>query len=298
MKILLATDGSESSLQALHYLKDLRCQNAISVTVFTAIAYPQPILGDVATDWIPDYLLHQHDVAREHQTQCLTSLHEAGLIAESVVEDGDPGTRIVEKADELGVDLVVVGAKGHSAIDRILLGSVSDYVATHCNCSVLVHRTVSESGTDANAAPILISVDGTEASDMAVRHFSQFNWPETVVGSVFCVVPVVRTFRRDLFPSAMAQAAQRRDAARRETQRVALRLENCFGELQTDVVESDHVGDAIVNQADKLNANVLVLGDSGRGMVGRLLLGSESRYVLHHAECSVWIGRDREVAVT
>jgi nucleotide-binding universal stress UspA family protein len=53
---------------------------------------------------------------------------------------GRPEYAIIEAATREGVDLVVVGSRGLSGLSRVLLGSVSEYVATHAHCSVLVTR--------------------------------------------------------------------------------------------------------------------------------------------------------------
>lgn len=58
----------------------------------------------------------------------------------SQIVEGHPGSTIVEQAGSLGAELVVLGAIGMNTLNRIMLGSVSDFVATHAPCSVLVVR--------------------------------------------------------------------------------------------------------------------------------------------------------------
>jgi nucleotide-binding universal stress UspA family protein len=53
---------------------------------------------------------------------------------------GRPEYAILEAAEREGADLVVLGSRGLSGVTRMLLGSVSEYVATHGHCSVLVAR--------------------------------------------------------------------------------------------------------------------------------------------------------------
>jgi nucleotide-binding universal stress UspA family protein len=53
---------------------------------------------------------------------------------------GRPEYAILEAAERERSDLVVVGSRGLSGVARVLLGSVSEYVATHAHCSVLVVR--------------------------------------------------------------------------------------------------------------------------------------------------------------
>ena len=57
------------------------------------------------------------------------------------VPSGSPKGVILEEAEALGADLIVVGSQGHGAIERFLLGSVSQAVALHAKCSVEIVRS-------------------------------------------------------------------------------------------------------------------------------------------------------------
>ena len=54
---------------------------------------------------------------------------------------GTPESRIVETAEEIQADLIIVGSHGYSRWERLLLGSVSNSVVQHAPCSVLVVRS-------------------------------------------------------------------------------------------------------------------------------------------------------------
>ncbi|EPS58073.1 hypothetical protein M569_16744, partial [Genlisea aurea] len=59
--------------------------------------------------------------------------------AESIIVEGDPKDKICEAAEQLNVELVILGSRGLGAIKRwALLGSVSDYCAHHLHCPVLI----------------------------------------------------------------------------------------------------------------------------------------------------------------
>lgn len=53
---------------------------------------------------------------------------------------GLPKRLIVEEAERFGADLIVVGSHGYRMWERMLLGSVSQAVAAHAECSVLIVR--------------------------------------------------------------------------------------------------------------------------------------------------------------
>ena len=56
------------------------------------------------------------------------------------MREGAPADEIMESARKCGADLIVVGSKGHSALETFLIGSVSQKIATYAPCSVLVVR--------------------------------------------------------------------------------------------------------------------------------------------------------------
>ena len=58
----------------------------------------------------------------------------------SVVEVGDPAQSVIEYAKENKFDLIVLGYRGHSAIEALLVGSVANKVTRYAPCSVLIYR--------------------------------------------------------------------------------------------------------------------------------------------------------------
>lgn len=94
-----------------------------------------PLSGYVVTS--PPRTQADLDRAREE----LSSLaKEAGVPVDSRVELGNPADRLCELAEQLSVDLLVIGARGLTAGTRWLMGSVSDRVVHHAPCPVLVVR--------------------------------------------------------------------------------------------------------------------------------------------------------------
>lgn len=68
------------------------------------------------------------------------SLQESGFRVSTVIEEGEPRTTIVDYAGRMKADLILVGSHGRRGLPRLLLGSVSEYVARHAPCSVEIIR--------------------------------------------------------------------------------------------------------------------------------------------------------------
>lgn len=73
-----------------------------------------------------------------HLVKIVRAARDAGVTAEFLVWDGDPGGSIAAAAEAENADLVVVGTRGRSGAERMLLGSVSDHVVRHAECPVMV----------------------------------------------------------------------------------------------------------------------------------------------------------------
>lgn len=70
-------------------------------------------------------------------TDWLKDAERAGVKVAAAHEHGDPKDRIIQYADEKRVDLVVMGTKGSTGRDRVLVGSVAENVVRRSHCPVL-----------------------------------------------------------------------------------------------------------------------------------------------------------------
>ncbi|HVC00208.1 MAG TPA: universal stress protein [Candidatus Dormibacteraeota bacterium] len=72
--------------------------------------------------------------------QTAKPLRGAGYRVTTAIEEGEPRTAIVDYAERVKADLIVVGSHGRRGLSRLLLGSVSEFVARHAACSVEIVR--------------------------------------------------------------------------------------------------------------------------------------------------------------
>jgi nucleotide-binding universal stress UspA family protein len=210
---------------------------------------------------------------------------------ESVIREGLVGHEIVEEVKQRNCDLVVIGAKGHSALDRILLGSVSDYVATHVPCSALIVRPTGLQQDSERPARTAVGFDESESSVHAVENFRRLRFRRPMHLDVVAICQVIRTFRQDLLPNVVAARAEMRQAHAKIAEQGVKSLESYAAHIEPHVIEAEHVGQAMVEFAESHQCDFVVVGDTERGVIGRWFFGSVSRYVLRHAGCSVWISR-------
>ena len=134
-EILVATDGSESSGDAVGQAIELARSSGASLTVVYVRHAPLPVLGQ------PFYqrsLSGELRAANETVASAAALARQAGVETETEVLGGDPPDRILELARLRDVDLIVVGSRGLGPIAGTLLGSVSREVLHHADRPVLI----------------------------------------------------------------------------------------------------------------------------------------------------------------
>jgi nucleotide-binding universal stress UspA family protein len=147
MKILLATDGSPCSEDAVKMISRFAFSEEDSLKVISVIDMALPLSIDIYGGFLPPNVELEAAV-RENAERILKET--VGQITSSAKIDprqittevlfGSPESRIVETAEEMHADVIVVGSHGYNSWERLLLGSVSDSVVHHAPCSVLVVR--------------------------------------------------------------------------------------------------------------------------------------------------------------
>lgn len=135
-RILVAYDGSPSSTKAFSLGMELGAKYGAELLVL-AVARPPDFGTEVETEAvIENSRKHCHDILRPLHA----AVAAANLAARFDVVTGHPGEQIVRHAEDWKAELIVVGHRGRSFLDRLLIGSVAGYVINHSPCAVLVAR--------------------------------------------------------------------------------------------------------------------------------------------------------------
>ena len=172
--LLVAVDGSDASLHALREAFKLATG---WVTVLTVTA---PYEGDLRFLGVPD-------LERVLREPCDTALaraqelaDEASALIQPLCERGEPHERIVAQAAAGSRDPIVMGAKGHSFLERALLGSVTQRVIGFSKTDVLVVPMAGEIAWE----KILLATDGSEYSRRP--HHGPWTWPRPMAVNSRC----------------------------------------------------------------------------------------------------------------
>ena len=142
MKLLVAVDGSVFSANAARALASRPWPRGSEVRIITVAQ-----TGAQAGFYWVTYSQAQEidDLRRRASGEIVEAARKlvepSGLPVSTFVLEGDPKTALIEECERWGANLVFVGSHGLRGLERLLLGSVSETVATHAPCSVEVVRT-------------------------------------------------------------------------------------------------------------------------------------------------------------
>jgi nucleotide-binding universal stress UspA family protein len=142
LTILVGTDGSETANRAVARAAELASQTGDVLHIVTAYQPPSVQKLEAQRASIPEEFRWRLSA----DSDAVATLHaaaaqalQAGVRAETRADQGDPAKVILNAAQDLGAQLIVVGCKG---IERRILGSVPQTVAQDATCDVLlVHTT-------------------------------------------------------------------------------------------------------------------------------------------------------------
>lgn len=151
---------------------------------------------------------------------------------------------------------------------------------------------------------ILIATDGSEFSRVAAEKCCQIiadpkNTSVKIVSVFQKVVPL------DTFPTSVEYAEKLEQQARKEAEeyvaQAAAIIDGCFPNSKIDVTTEAVIGafnQRLVEEAKEWKADLMVVGSHGRGFWGRVMLGSVSDSLVHHAPCSVLVVRTEKTEST
>ena len=136
VKILVAVDDSPHSERAIQFVTRMRWPAGSRMIVANVMPLAVPA---ESSDFDPADVLAKQRCQRESViTRAQNQLRDAGLSTERRVAEGDAREQLLQLVDTERVDLLVLGSRGHSALARLMLGSVSSHAVAHASCSVLV----------------------------------------------------------------------------------------------------------------------------------------------------------------
>lgn len=298
MKIILATDGSQQSKAAVEEVAsrpyppntEVRIVSAYERTPLITTLEPMGVSQEFYAK--ADHLAFKAaEDATEYGAKILRQKNPALAITTIVIE-GSPKSVILEEVEAFGADLIVVGSHGYGMVERFLLGSISQAIALHAECSVEIVRSP-------KVMKILLAIDGSIQSEVAVdeiarQYFSADNEVRVISVVEDIYFPFVNPMSGVDMELYIQMQKDAQDGARATVEKASAKLQTGDESRQINVttkILSGSPKSVILEEAEEFDADLIVVGSHGHGMIERFLLGSVSHAVALHAKCSVEIVR-------
>lgn len=289
--IVCPTDLSELSLPALAHAAQLARWYGARVSVLhvtSSLLDEHPSLSETAA--LPTRPADREapdDDVKAHVQQALE-----GVAFDVTVVAGKAAPRIVEHAERIGADLIVMGTHGRSGFDRLVHGSVTERVLAHAPCPVLVVPPHATARPHALFRHIVCAMDfspsARAAFDIALDLARQANGTLRLLHAI------------EWYPEGEVIAAGRLDLEGFRTSlkdQASVRLAGLLDQVDRSWVDVQGVVAVgrphrrILEHADAEGADLLVMGAQGTEGMDLAVFGSTTRQVLAQARAPVLVTR-------
>ena len=206
---------------------------------------------------------------------------------ESIICEGEPPEVIVDVAQGKKADLIALGTYGRKGLKRLLMGSVTSQVVLNSPCDVLVVKKPCADCVGSYHS-LLVPFDGSESSKKALGRACDLSKSAGSEISVLYVIPryeeMMDFFKTETIKKSLYQEAEKIVAG-------AKKLAAKQGAQIKAVVLEGHAGDKIVEIADTMKHDLIVVGTHGWRGMNKAIMGSTAERIIVYASCPILIAR-------
>jgi len=280
-KLLLATDGSESSEGAIREAIRLakRCSSRLSVI---SVIETNPEYETTA----PQLLEKSEKAAREHLESVKARAKNEGVDCSTIILEGeDSYNYIAEEAAKNKTSMIIMGRRGRTGLKRLMMGSTTARVIGHAPCNVLVVPRAAK----LEFKGIVVGTDGSrysaaaasEAIGLAKRNGSSLTVISVIPSEIVTDIGFTMDQREFMDQQEMQEAEKSAKAVKEAAQKEGVNVKA--------FVLSGKPSDALIQTAQEQGADLLVVGSHGRTGLEKLLMGSVAERVIVLASCPVLV---------
>ena len=283
--ILLASDGSESSEGAVKEAIYL----AKSCVAKLSVIYVLETNPEFETEGLKFVEKMEH-AAREHLELIRKEAAAQNVEVEAIVRRTDqPYKAIVEEAAKMKSDVIVMGRRGRTGLEKMLMGSVAAKVIGYAPCKVLVVPRFAM----ISCKNILIATDGSKYSVAAATE--AIGIAKRCKSNLIIITVVHTEALSSMSPDTGYTQSQQEVIERQELQRAERNISGVKELAEKEGIHAEGVisegrpYEAIAKAALEKNIDLIVIGSHGRTGVSKFLMGSVTERVIGHAESAVLV---------
>ncbi len=277
-KILWATDFSDEANEAFSYA-DIFAKafgaEIIGLHVFPGFSPEHYQSAIVVIDELKKRMDHMRNVAEERFRSFQKARH---LTFEYHIKDGNAAKVIVETAEDLGVDLVVIGRKGLSAIERLFIGNVANQVLRHSPIPILI--TKKKSGKP-KFKKILVPTDFSEQEEVE----RDYAWKLAKgFDADITLLHILELHDYEFSPRALEEML---DSVLKKLKQRKRREKEDFKIIE-DVTRAIDAPVGIVDYVDTHKIDLIVISTCAQSKLERFFLGSTTEKVISYSPVPIF----------
>jgi nucleotide-binding universal stress UspA family protein len=136
-RILVPVDFSEHATPMIEWAVHLAKEHGSTILLLHVYHLPVEFQQLEGAYLPPDFWSNVKSEAEQQLAHHADEIRGRGLAVEGIVREGYPATVIVDEAEALSADLIVIGTHGHTGLKHLLLGSIAERVVQRAPCPVL-----------------------------------------------------------------------------------------------------------------------------------------------------------------
>jgi nucleotide-binding universal stress UspA family protein len=286
-RILLATDGSRWAQGAEEYACFFASSWGATLTALNVLEFPPGMNPDYPVNRL--YLGELMKAATKQLVDLQARAASRGLSLHTRMTNGIPSEEVLAAAKEEDVDLIVVGTRGKTGLEHVMLGSTAERIIRSAPCPVLAVRGEPLAGEGGRQEPtlarMLVPLDFSDCALNALEYAVMVaQRAKASIRLLHVLEPV--SYGLDFTLLHVAKREELRE-------RITARLGALVTALQSAQVTADGQvcgglpPDSILEAAEAEPADLIVMGTHGRRGLSHTFWGSVAESVLRKARCPV-----------
>jgi len=283
-KILVPTDYSEQANYALDFAYQIARRSEAEIYLLNVIDYPglstawsggMNVIGGAEPPFDTmdeNFINNLMERSKEEMRSMVKKLNEHDITIHELVEIGNPFFMITEKIENENINLVIMGSKGASGLEEVLIGSNTEKVVRHAKCPVItikqkrdfnkIHKIALASNFEGDQSHVVEELQKLQDIFNAEFHLVRINTPNN-----FENTRKIKKKMQDFVSN--------------------YHIKNYSLNIYNDYMEED----GIIYFAQDIDADMIALATHGRTGIMHLLSGSIAEDVVNHAKRPVWTCR-------
>ncbi len=279
-KILWATDFSDEAREALLYAEAMAKAFKAQLIALHVVPDFSPAFYDLASVIKGEIARRIETVKKEAKKRLETMTKSKGLSLEIIIQEGTASKKIVEIAEREKADLIVMGRRGLSAIEKLFIGSVANQVLRSSSVPILI--TKKKRGKP-SFKKIIVPTDFSEQEE--VERDYAWKLAKRLEASELCLLHVLELHQYEFSPRELDEILA---AVMKRLQQRKKREKEDF-KVTEDIYRAVNAPLGIVDYAETHHYDLIVISSCTQSKLERFFLGSTTEKVISYSNLPVFV---------